>query len=172
MPRKESVKDIERETRSERHRSDKVPVPEGMERHRAIIHPHKSTEAALHHLAPHPLGHSGKIEAHDAKAAYHGQAPPASSLPGSLGIIMHPSAGKPRPMGIPGILSSTSLGPEQRQRMVAGILTSPGMEGHAQDDAVHEVSGHDATAYNAGMVHIRGSPFTSSHHEGHKDPFR
>ena len=74
---------------------------------------------------------------------------------------MDPSAGKVRPMGIPGIISSTSLGPEQRQRMVAGILTNPGSEGRHPTGAVHEVSGHDATAYNQGMAHIAGSPFTS-----------
>jgi hypothetical protein len=171
MP-KHSAKEIEREARSERHRSDRVPVPEQMEAHHAGKHPHRSTEAALLHVASHPVGHSGKIEAHGAHAAVHGQAPPASTLPGQLGVITNPSAGKPRPMGIPGILSSTSLGPEQRSRMVAGILTNPGSEGRAQVDAVHSVSGHDATAYNQGMVHLRGSPYTASHHEGRRDPFR
>lgn len=165
MQHRSSVKEIEREARSERFKSDRVPAPaapEGMERHRARKHPHKSTEAALHHVAPHPPGHSGKIES-SIGSARQGQAPAATSLPGSYGIIENPSAGKPRPMGIPGIITSTSLGPRQRQNMVAGILTSPGSDGRPQMDAVHAVSGHDATAYNAGMVHLSGSPFTSSH---------
>jgi hypothetical protein len=91
-------------------------------------------------------------------SAKKGQAPPATSLPGSLGIISHPSAGRDRPMGIPGIITSTSLGPEQRQRLVQGIIADP-MAGHFTQDAVHKVMGHDATAYNEGMVHIRGSSF-------------
>jgi hypothetical protein len=139
--------------------------PEGMhpdmKAHAPRKHPHRSTEEALSHVAPHPPGHSGKISAQGAMAAVHGQAPPASSLPGQLGIITNPSAGKPRTMGIPGIISSTSLGPEQRNRMVAGILTNPGSEGRSATGAVHAVEGHDATAYNSGMAHIRGSPFTS-----------
>jgi len=66
-------------------------------------------------------------------------------------------------MGIPGIITNTSLGPEQRQRMVAGILTMPGSDGHRQPDAVHKMEGTDATAYNSGMIHLRGSPFTMHH---------
>jgi hypothetical protein len=156
---------------SSRHRSrkDKHAEPEhesgmaaGMERHRAGKHPHQSTEAALKHVAPHPPGRSPRIET-SIGSARDGQAPPASSLPGSNGIITNPSAGKPRPMGIPGIITSTSLGPEQRQRMVAGILTMPGSDGHRQPDAVHKMEGTDATAYNSGMIHLRGSPFTMHH---------
>ena len=62
-------------------------------------------------------------------------------------------------MGIPGIISSTSLGPEQRQRMVSGIIESPMGGVMDKSGAVHAILGHDATAYNAGMVHIRGSHF-------------
>jgi len=112
------------------------------------------------HTAPspkHPGG--GMISAHGAKAAKHGQAPPASTLPGALGIISNPSGGRDREIGIPGIISSTSLGPMQRQRLVAGIIESPMGGENYVGGAVHSVLGHDATAYNAGMVHIRGSHF-------------
>jgi len=112
------------------------------------------------HLAPHPKAPGGgMLSGGGAKAARAGQAPPASSLMGSLGIISSPSGGRDREMGIPGIITSTSLGPEQRQRLVAGIIESPmGGAGHAQGP-VHKVMGHDATAYNEGMIHIRGSHF-------------
>jgi len=124
-------------------------------------HAHKRTEMALKKVARHPEEKSGLMSAHGAKAAHHGQAPSATSLPGQLGIIEHPSSGgnRDRPVGIPGIISSTSLGSEQRQRLVAGIIES-GIEGtmHASGP-VHTVMGHDSTAYNEGMVHIRGSQF-------------
>jgi hypothetical protein len=120
---------------------------------------HSRGASALHKVAPHPQAHSGMMSSHGAKAAHHGQAPQASSLPGSLGIIEHPSAGRDRNLGIPGIISSTSLGPMQRQRLVSGIIESP-MDGANRDSgAVHSVMGHDSTAYNEGMVHIRGSSF-------------
>jgi len=113
------------------------------------------------HMAPHPKSAGGgMISAHGAKAARAGQAPPASGLMGSMGIISSPSGGRDREMGIPGIITSTSLGPEQRQRLVGGIIESPmGGMGHTAEGPVHKVMGHDATAYNAGMVHIRGSHF-------------
>lgn len=119
---------------------------------------HSRGESALSKVAHHPEEHH-LMSGHGAKAAMHGQAPTATSLQGSLGIIEHPSAGKVRHMGIPGIITSTSLGPEQRQRLVSGIIES-GMagEGHAEGP-VHAVMGHDSTAYNSGMVHIRGSQF-------------
>ena len=111
------------------------------------------------HQAPAPTrGGGGMISGGGARAASNGQAPPASSLPGSLGIIANPSGGRKEAMGIPGIISSTSLGPEQRQRLVAGIIESP-MDGQAASGPVHAVQGRDATAYNEGMVHIRGSHF-------------
>ena len=110
-----------------------------------------SAASPVHH------GGGGMIKGHIGSAR-KGQAPPATSLPGSLGIIEHPSSGHNREMGIPGIISSTSLGPEQRQRLVQGIIEDP-MGGHFSSDAVHKVLGHDATAYNDGMIHIRGSSF-------------
>ena len=92
------------------------------------------------------------------QAARRGQAPPATSIVGSMHIIESPRKGKDHNMGIPGIISSTSLGPEQRSRLVSGIIDSP-MSGQAADGPVHKIMGHDSTAYNEGMVHIRGSHF-------------
>lgn len=122
-------------------------------------HAHTRGASALSKVAPHPEGRSHLLGAQGAKAAHHGQAPPATSLQGSLGIIEHPSKGRDHNLGIPGIISSTSLGPEQRQRLVAGIIESPMEGGSMNSGAVHAVLGHDSTAYNAGMVHIRGSSF-------------
>lgn len=121
---------------------------------------HSRGASAISKLPAHHESRSHLMGAHGAKAAHHGQAPPATSLQGSLGIIEFPMRGKEgRHVGIPGIISSTSLGPEQRQRLVAGIIESP-MEGVSHSTgAVHSVLGHDSTAYNAGMVHIRGSSF-------------
>jgi hypothetical protein len=110
------------------------------------------------HLAPHPKSGGGGIHSGHIAAARAGQAPPATSLMGSLGIIEHPSNRREYNMGIPGLITSTSLGPRERQRIVSGIIESP-MAGQAADGPVHAVQGHDATAYNAGMVHIRGSHF-------------
>ena len=122
--------------------------------------PHDRMSKALHKVAPHPSGKGHFIEGHGAKAARHGQAPPATSLPGQLGIIEHPMLGdRHRSVGIPGIMSSTSLGPEQRSRLVAGIIESGLDSGRRADGAVHSVQGHDSTAYNAGMVHLAGSGF-------------
>jgi hypothetical protein len=110
------------------------------------------------HNAPHPKsGGGGMISGGGAKASAHGQAPGATSIQGSMGIIENVRAGKDHNMGIPGIISSTSLGPEQRTRLVSGIIESP-MSGHmAPEGPVSKAMGHDATAYNSGMVHIRGS---------------
>ena len=111
------------------------------------------------HMAPHPKSAHGEfISGHGAVAGAHGQAPSATSILGSMGIIEDPKKGRDHNMGIPGIISSTSLGPEQRQRLVAGIIESP-MEGEAAEGPVSMVQGHDATAYNEGMIHLRGSHF-------------
>jgi hypothetical protein len=112
------------------------------------------------HQAPHPVSKSGPmISGGGAKAASHGQAPGATSMRESLGIIDNVRAGKDHNMGIPGIISSTSLGPDQRQRLVSGIIESPMSGGADSEDAVSTVMGHDATAYNQGMIHLRGSHF-------------
>jgi hypothetical protein len=84
--------------------------------------------------------------------------PQATSMPGSMGIIqdvMKPGKGA---MGVPGIISSTTLGPEVRQRLVTGIIESP-MERSTDQGPVSKVAGHDSTAYNAGMIHLAGSRF-------------
>ena len=110
------------------------------------------------HLAPKPKSGSSPMHKGGIAASRAGQAPPATSLMGSLGIIEHPSNRREYNMGIPGLITSTSLGPRERQRIVSGIIESP-MEGQAADGPVHKVLGHDATAYNSGMAHIRGSHF-------------
>lgn len=84
--------------------------------------------------------------------------PQASSLPGSLPVILDVSRRGGAIVGIPGIISSTTTSPETRQRLVSGILDMSDRGASAQGP-VHTVMGHDATAYNAGMVHIRGSQY-------------
>ena len=84
--------------------------------------------------------------------------PQASSLPGSLPVIKDVGQRSGGIHGIPGIISSTLTSPETRQRLVSGIL-DPMDHGAAPAGPVHSVMGHDATAYNTGMVHIRGSRF-------------
>ena len=83
--------------------------------------------------------------------------PQASGLPGEMMIIQNASRGGDRTRGIPGILHTTSLGPEQRNRLVDGIidLSAHGRKG---DGPVHRVSGNDATAHNAGMRPLPGAP--------------
>jgi hypothetical protein len=89
--------------------------------------------------------------------------PQASSLPGSLTILKDPGNGGGRGVtGIPGIIGSTTTSPETRQRLVGGIIESL-MKGAAPSGPVQAVEGHDSTAYNSGMAHIRGSPFTMHH---------
>lgn len=109
------------------------------------------------HMAPAPKS-SGFSSTPHGQAARRGQAPPATSMVGSMHIIESPRKGKDHNLGIPGIISSTSLGPMQRQRLVSGIIESP-MSGNAADGPVHKIMGHDATAYNEGMIHLRGSHF-------------
>ena len=139
------------------------PMAEGMEKHSAYgggKSAHSRGASALSAVAPHPAARGGMIGADGARSASHGQAPSATSIQGSLGIIEHPMNGnRNRHMGIPGIISSTSLGPEQRQRLVGGIIESGMADGAQASGPVHSVMGHDATAYNEGMIHIRGSQF-------------
>lgn len=114
------------------------------------------------HMAPSPKS-SGFSAKPQGMSARNGQAPQATGAGsygmGSMGIIQSPSqGGRERSVGIPGIISSTSLGPEQRSRLVSGIIESP-MAASAVDGPVHKIMGNDATAYNEGMVHLRGSSF-------------
>jgi hypothetical protein len=111
------------------------------------------------HMAPSPKSTGPLMATHSGASARHGQAPGATSMMGSLGIIESPRKGRDHNLGIPGIISSTSLGPEQRQRLVGGIIESPMVGGAHASGPVHTVQGHDSTAYNAGMIHIRGSHF-------------
>jgi hypothetical protein len=90
------------------------------------------------------------------------QGPQASSLPGAMGVIQDVSKGgnRNRAQGVPGIITSTTLGPEVRQRLQKGIIESlMGGEGHSGDGPVMAAAGHDATAYNSGMVHMAGSQY-------------
>lgn len=83
----------------------------------------------------------------------------ATSLPGHLGILdlaHHTQGDKHR--GIPGILHTTSEGVHIRHKLVSGILDLCD-HGRKADGAVHQVTGHDATARNAGMRPLPGSPF-------------
>ena len=88
--------------------------------------------------------------------------PQATSLPGELHIIEHPSRGSARTAGIPGIIHTTSLGPDQRHRLVDGIIDLSASNGRAADGPVHKVAGHDATAMNAGMRPLPGAPIHRS----------
>jgi len=145
-------------------------VPEGMKRHapyggssakhgsRAAHARGESVRGAVH-SAPSPKSSGSLMATHSGASARHGQAPGATSMMGSLGIIESPRKGRDHNIGIPGIISSTSLGPEQRQRLVGGIIESPMVGGAHASGPVHTMQGHDSTAYNAGMVHIRGSHF-------------
>ncbi len=86
------------------------------------------------------------------------EGPQATSMPGETHIIqavMKPGRGA---HGVPGIISSTTTGPEVRQRLALGIIESPMMM-KSSDGPVHKVQGMDSTAYNEGMVHLSGSRF-------------
>jgi hypothetical protein len=74
---------------------------------------------------------------------------------GIIQDVMRPGKGA---TGVPGIISSTTLGPEVRHRLVSGIIESP-MERSTDQGPVSKIAGHDATAYNAGKIHIAGSKF-------------
>ena len=102
---------------------------------------------------------SKKAESHGKDVGYSkAEGPQATSLPGSMHIIhdvMKPGRGI---HGIPGIISSTTEGPQVRQRLALGIIESA-MGAERSSGPVHKVQGMDATAYNEGMVHIAGSRF-------------
>lgn len=116
---------------------------------------------ARNHMGIHPS--HGDVRAHGGVAT-HGKSifeggQVASSLPGALGIIDPcTDKGTHMTMTIPGIISTTTESPINRQRMLGGIIESP-MKRDAPAGPVHTAVGHDATAYNAGMKHIPGSPF-------------
>lgn len=99
--------------------------------------------------------HGGVVQ--HGKSTYEG-GQVASSLPGALGIIDPSDAGHRITETIPGIISTTTESPINRQRMLGGIIESP-MVRVAPAGPVHTAMGHDATAWNAGMRHLPGSPF-------------
>ena len=108
-------------------------------------------------LGPHPTAHKdlprmGRVD----------QGPQASSLPGMMGIIQDVASGgnRDRARGVPGIITSTTLGPEVRQRLQKGIIESMmGGGGNGAEGPVTAAAGKDSTAYNTGMVHIAGSQY-------------
>ena len=112
---------------------------------------------ATSQIGPHPGSHKdvprqGRVD----------QGPQASSLPGAMGIIQDVASGgnRDRVRGVPGIITSTTLGPEVRQRLQKGIIESlMGGDGHSAEGPVTAAAGHDSTAYNAGMIHQAGSRF-------------
>ena len=108
--------------------------------------------AAMH--APKP--HSDKKGSAVPNAGKPSRSPQATSMPGSLPIIHSVGSRREGSHGISGIISSTLTSPETRQRLVSGIIDTM-IRGEAPAGPVHTVGGHDATAYNAGMVHLAGS---------------
>jgi hypothetical protein len=117
---------------------------------------------------PRPVGDNTPAAAHRVQKKEKGKAlpnegkpsksPQATSMPGTMTIIRDVGQRSGGIHGIPGIISSTLTSPETRQRLVSGIL-DPMSGSAAPQGPVHTVSGHDSTAYNSGMVHIRGSHF-------------
>jgi hypothetical protein len=95
--------------------------------------------------------------------------PQATGLPGDLHILEHPGHGKGLLHGIPGILHTTSLGPEQRHRLADGIIDLSARETRDMEGPVHRVSGHDATAMNAGMRPIPGAAIHGDHHGSRRE---
>ena len=130
-------------------------------KHKAVKAPRSALDMGLHPSSEMARGVApmkpGKSVSADAQQA--------TSLPGKLGFIDPHSATSnkdARREGIPGIIQTTTEGAATRQRMVGGIIESPlSSGGKAASGPVHAVQGVDATAYNAGMKHIPGSPFTS-----------
>lgn len=109
-----------------------------------------------HHHSKKGMAHRGQDVPHHGKPSHN---PQATSYP-MPGIIHDPSGKMGHGIhGVPGIISSTTTGNEVRGRLMLGVIESCISGGHAPDGPVHHAEGHDATAYNAGMVHIRGSPF-------------
>jgi hypothetical protein len=119
-----------------------------------------SHKPAVHHAS---AGHHSMKKMDVPNAGKFDHSPQATSLPGSLPIIHNLHGRREGIHGVPGIISSTTTSPETRQRLVSGIIDSA-VAGHAPSGPVSTVHGVDSTAYNSGMIHIRGSPFTTHHH--------
>lgn len=85
--------------------------------------------------------------------------PVATTMPGDHHILdLAKEHGKDVDRGIPGIIRTTTTGPDVRHKLVSGILDMAD-HGRKADGPVHAVTGHDATARNAGMRPIPGSPY-------------
>ena len=121
------------------------------------LHPdvHRPVADNVAHASPAKHHKKGMDLPHEGKPSH---SPQASSLPGSLPVILDVGRRGGAIHGIPGIISSTTTSPETRQRLISGILDTSD-RGAAPQGPVHTVMGHDATAYNSGMVHLRGSRF-------------
>jgi hypothetical protein len=114
-------------------------------------------------IAPAPAGKEKAKKLSLPQESTPSKSPQASGMPGQLTILKDPANGGGRGIhGIPGIISSTTTSPQTRQRLVGGIIESL-MKGAAPGGPVQAVEGHDSTAYNTGMVHLRGSPYTMHH---------
>lgn len=87
--------------------------------------------------------------------------PQATGFASQMNIIQDAGhGGRDRVHGIPGIISTTSLGPDQRSRLLSGIIDMSHPRPH-DEGILHKISGHDATAMNAGMRPIPGAPIHS-----------
>lgn len=85
--------------------------------------------------------------------------PVATSLPGALGILdLAHHQGSKMHEGVAGVIRTTTTGNEVRGKLLSGILDMAD-KGRKADGPVHSVTGHDATARNAGYRPIPGSPF-------------
>jgi hypothetical protein len=98
-----------------------------------------------------------KMDVPDAGKASKG--PQATSVPGAVHIIHDVMKAGRGISGVPGIISSTTLGNEVRQRLMTGIIDSPAGARESAVGPVQRAMGMDSTAYNAGMAHIAGSPY-------------
>jgi hypothetical protein len=87
------------------------------------------------------------------------KSPQATSVPGGVHIISDVMKAGRGISGVPGIISSTTTGNEVRQRLMMGIIDSPGGARESAVGPVQRAMGMDSTAYNAGMAHIAGSPY-------------
>jgi hypothetical protein len=136
------------------HRGKKAPKGYSGSGVHAVHEKHEKARSGRH-AAPHPKDKSygRSVMRHDGH-----EGPQATSLPGQMHIISDIQKPGRGIVGVPGIISSTTLGPEVRQRLVAGIIEFP-MAGVHETGPVHKIAGHDSTAYNEGMVHIAGSRF-------------
>lgn len=91
------------------------------------------------------------------KESVASHAPVATSMLGSMSILdlAHHIKGDMN-HGIPGIIRTTTTGNEMRSRLMSGIIDLQD-KGRKGDGPLHMVSGHDATAMNAGMRPIPGA---------------